>query len=54
MGVDPWPPQYVAAGFDRKGRMLQMVATYDPKADKTLIFHAMPITGNVKRELGLD
>jgi hypothetical protein len=53
MRIGPWPPQYAAAGFDKKGRALQMVAVYDPTADMTLIFHAMPLTDNVKKELGL-
>lgn len=54
MRVGPWPPQYVAVGFDGKGRILQMVATYSPTADEVLVFHAMTVTGNVKKELSLD
>jgi hypothetical protein len=54
MRTGPWPPQYVAVGFDGKGRALQMVAVYDPAQDFVLIFHAMPLTGSVKQELGLD
>jgi len=45
--------RYVAFGFDGKGRPLQMVATYDLKADTVLIFHAMVLTSKVMRELGL-
>ena len=50
----PWPPQYVAVGFDDKGRALQMVSIYDPIADEVLIFHAMLVTKSVKKELGFD
>jgi hypothetical protein len=53
MRTGPWPPQYVAVGFDGKGRTLQMVATYDPMADETLIFHAMSVTDKVRKELNL-
>jgi hypothetical protein len=52
MRVGPWPPQYLAIGFDGKGRALQMVAVHDPMRDETLIFHAMKATVNVKKELG--
>jgi hypothetical protein len=54
MRTGPWPPQYVVVGFDNKGRALQMIALYDPMADSVLIFHTMPLRGNVKKELGLD
>jgi hypothetical protein len=54
MRTGPWPPQYVAVGFDGKGHALQMVATYDPEQDFVLIFHAMALTGSVRKELGLD
>lgn len=54
MRMGPWPPQYVAVGFDGKGRVLQMVAMYDPEQDSVLIFHAMSLTTNVRKELGLD
>lgn len=47
-------PQYLAVGFDRKGRALQMVAAYDPKSDRVLIFYAMQVTAKALRELGLD
>ncbi|MEG2629163.1 MAG: hypothetical protein RR997_06305, partial [Raoultibacter sp.] len=36
----PWPPQYVAIGFDNKGRSIEMVGVYDPFEDAVLIFHA--------------
>ena len=52
--IGPWPPQYLAIGFDGKGRSLQMVATYDPMADEVLIFHAMRATKAVKSELNLE
>jgi hypothetical protein len=31
-----------------------MVASYDPSQDLVLIFHAMFVTANVRKELGLD
>ena len=54
MRVKTEPPQYVAAGFDTKGRALEMVAVYDPAAGETLVFHAMKLTESIKKELGLD
>lgn len=48
------PPQYAAVGFDAKGRLLQMVAVYDPLNDVVLIFHAMRATWNMLNELGLS
>ena len=55
MRIGPWPPQYVAVGFDGIGRSIEMVAVYDPLADETLIFHAnTPVTGNVRKELSID
>ncbi len=48
----PWPPQYVAVGFDGKGRAVEMVAVYDPSADEVLIFHAnTPVSESVRREM---
>lgn len=50
----PWPPQYVAVGFDGNGRTIEMVAVYDPGADKTLIFHVRtPATKKIMGELGI-
>lgn len=52
--LGPWPPQYVAAGFDQAGRPIEMVTVYDPERDTVLIFHAnTPISENVRRELGI-
>lgn len=51
--IGPWPPQYAAIGFDGTGRALQMVAVYNLLQDEVLIFHAMPASENMKRELGL-
>lgn len=52
--IGPWPPQYVAVGFDSKSRPVEMVAVYDPSQDKVLIFHAnTPATKKVKKELGI-
>jgi len=48
------PPQYVAAGFDQKGRALEMVGIYDPTADETLIIHARKLRSGTRKELGLD
>lgn len=47
------PTQIAAVGFDDKGRLLQMVATYDPNIDTVLIFHAMRATKSLLKELGL-
>ena len=53
--IGPWPPQYVAIGFDRNGRSIEMVAVYDPAADETLIFHAkVPATKKIMHELGFE
>lgn len=50
----PWPPQYVAVGFDSKGRAVEMVAVYSPSNDETLIFHARtPATKKIMHELGI-
>lgn len=52
--LGPWPPQYIAIGFDGNGRAVEMVAVYDPGQDKVLIFHAnTPATKKVKKELGI-
>ena len=52
--LGPWPPQYVAVGFDQTGRPIELVAVYDPERDTVLIFHAnTPVSESVKRELGI-
>lgn len=51
-GLDP--VQFAAVGFDAKGRLLQVVAVYDPKNDAVVIFHAMRATCSMLKELGLD
>lgn len=51
--IGPWPPQYVAIGFDGAGRQVEMVAVYDPVDDEVLIFHAnSPVSAGIRRELG--
>lgn len=53
--VGPWPPQYVAVGFDQWGRPIEMVAVYDSAQDEVLVFHAQtPVSEKVQRELGID
>lgn len=46
------PPQWVGVGMDGKGRLLQYVAA-DEGTDHWLIFHAMPATTKILREVGL-
>ena len=47
------PPQYVAVGFDGKGRLLQIVVVYDPKQDTVIAFHSMTATRKMLCELNL-
>lgn len=47
-----FPPQWVGVGLDGNGRLLQYVAI-DEGAERWLIFHAMPATTKVLREVGL-
>lgn len=47
-----FPPQWVGVGLDSKGRLLQFVAI-NKGIDEWLIFHAMPATTKVLREVGL-
>ena len=45
---------HVAVGVDKKGRIIELIATLRPD-DTWLIYHAFtPPTGRVLRELGLD
>lgn len=43
---------YVAVGFDCRGRLLEMVAVRD-KEGEWFVFHAMPATSKTLDELGL-
>jgi len=52
--LDTDPLEYLAAGFDGKGRMLQMVVLHNLLTDEVVIFHAMKITNSVKIELDID
>ena len=48
------PDQYVALGFDGKGRLLEMAAVRTDSGD-WLVFHAMtPPTDGTFRELGIE
>lgn len=52
--LGPWPPQYVAVGLDKNGRLIEMVAVCNEASDEVLIFHAnTPISESVARELNL-
>lgn len=49
----PRTDQIIAIGFDRKGRLIQMVGVM--KSDGILVYHALtPPTESFMRELGLD
>ena len=51
LGKDPG--EYLAIGFDRKGRQIELVAVRNADGD-FLIYHAMtPPSANARRELGL-
>lgn len=43
---------YMAVGFDLRGRLLEMVAVCDCD-DTWIVFHAMPATEKALKELGL-
>lgn len=47
------PLQSVGIGFDRNGRMLEWVAAAKPVFGEWHIYHCMPATSKVKRELGI-
>lgn len=47
-----FPPQWVGVGLDANGRLLQYVAINEG-VERWLIFHAMPATAKVLREVGL-
>ena len=45
---------WISVGFDEKGRMLEMVYTYDEEQDAFGVYHAMtPATAKTLKELGL-
>ena len=45
---------YIAVGFDRAGRELELIYDYDADANSFTVFHAMPATKKFLRELGLS
>ncbi len=45
--------QWVGIGIDGRGRLLEYVAV-ENGADHWMVFHAMPATKKVLRELGLE
>jgi len=51
---DPdFPDYYAAAGFDTMGRLLQMIAVVSKRGDALIVYHAMPVTRKMRRELNL-
>ena len=46
------PDYYIAAGMDSKGRMLELVGV-ELEDNSLMIFHAMKLTKNMEKELGL-
>ena len=51
LGTDP--PQYAGIGVDGKGRTLEWVGAEIGDGD-LLIYHCMPATTKMRRELGLE
>lgn len=49
----PYPPEYVSVGPDHCGRDIQLVCVWRSEQRRWLVFHAMPATKKVLRELGL-
>lgn len=49
---DTDPIQWVGVGLDTAGRLLEFIAVED-EPDGWLVFHAMPATTNVLKEVGL-
>lgn len=48
------PDEYIAVGYDGRGRLIELVALRDSEGD-WLIYHALtPPGNNARRELGLD
>ena len=46
------PDYYAAAGFDSKGRILELIGV-ELEDNSLMIFHAMKLTNKMKKELGL-
>lgn len=47
--------EWLAVGFDGRGRFLELVYRYDEREDCFLVFHGMtPPSGRTLRELGLE
>ena len=44
---------FIALGFDRSGRQLELVYDYDEDANSFTVFHAMQATKKFLKELGL-
>lgn len=44
---------YIAVGFDRNGRKLELIYDYDSSRNSFTVFHAMGATKKFLRELGL-
>jgi len=49
---DTFPIQWVGVGMDERGRLLQYIAV-ENEPNGWLVFHSMPATTKVLRELGL-
>ena len=45
---------FIAVGFDRSGRQLELIYDYDAEANSFTVFHAMPATKKFLKELGLS
>ena len=44
---------FIAVGFDRAGRQLELIYDYDADENCFTVFHAMPATKKFLKELGL-
>ena len=44
---------YIAVGFDRNGRQLELIYDYDSEKNTFTVFHAMIATKKFLKELGL-
>lgn len=53
MRVGTHPPQRLAVGADLRGRDIQTVSVWNDEKARWVIIHAMPVTQNVLRELGM-
>lgn len=45
---------FIAVGFDRAGRQLELIYDYDSNTNSFTVFHAMPATKKLLKELGLS